>query len=95
MFPECVSDSSQLQTLCCELDFRLSCSDGGLDLTHSAPSEARACFYDCLGRRQGRSRERLGHARVSLSSPSLPHLLFTGRAEIQPYKWGVDASGAG
>lgn len=37
--------SSQLQTLRGELDFRLSCSAGGSELTWAATSEVCACFF--------------------------------------------------
>ena len=51
---EGVNNSSQLQTLCTEPDFRLSCSGSGWDLTQSAASEACACFYDTLLCRRGK-----------------------------------------
>lgn len=92
---EGVRERSQLQTLYSELDFRLSCSAGGSDLTWSAPSEACACFYDCLSCRQGRNGERLGHLRVSWwgrSHTSFQNSSMQGNEmEIQPYKIRVEA----
>lgn len=89
---ECERQQSA-RTLCSKLD---SCSTGGSGLAWSAPSEACACFYDCLWSRQGRNEERLGHWRVNWWGRSRPKYLLHEMA-IHPtiQDWGGGKSGAG